>query len=50
MILRRLAFLLIAALAACGGGEGTGPTYPVQVPPGASFTQITDSLEARGIV
>lgn len=50
MILRRLAFLFVVALAACGGGEGTGPTQPVQVPPGASFTQITDSLAARGIV
>lgn len=50
MILRRLLSLFVVLLAACGSGKGTGPTQPVQVPPGASFAQITDSLENRGIV
>jgi UPF0755 protein len=50
MILRRLSFFLLVLIAACGSGEGTGPVLPVQVPPGASFGQITDTLETRGIV
>jgi UPF0755 protein len=36
-------------LGACGG-KGTGPKLPVQVPPGASFAQIADSLHERGII
>jgi UPF0755 protein len=50
MILRRRLFILLALLAACGKGPGTGDRLPVQVPPGASFAQITDSLTRRGIV
>ncbi len=50
MILRRCSWLVIVIFAACGNDDGTGPTLPVQVPPGASFGQITDSLETRGIV
>ena len=50
MILRRCLFLFLVLLAACGKGAGTGDKLPVQVPPGASFSQITDSLTARGIV
>ena len=50
MTLRRLSYGLLVLLAACGSGKGTGPTLPVQVPPGASFSQITDSLATRGIV
>lgn len=50
MILRRRLFWFIFLLAGCGSGKGTGPTQMVQVPPGASFGQITDSLTARGIV
>ena len=50
MILRRCLFLLLVLVGACGRGGGTGPTLPVQVPPGASFAQITDTLEQRGII
>lgn len=49
-MMRRHLFLFLALLAACGKGDGTGPTLPVQVPPGASFAQITDSLETRGVI
>ena len=48
--LQRIACLMIVLLAACGSGEGTGERLPVQVPPGASFAQITDTLLARGII
>ncbi|HET9440016.1 MAG TPA: endolytic transglycosylase MltG [Longimicrobiales bacterium] len=48
--LRHCALLLIALLAACGSGAGTGERLPVQVPPGAGFAQITDTLEQRGII
>lgn len=41
---------LALLLAACGDKPGTGPELPVQVPAGASFAQVTDSLHARGIV
>jgi UPF0755 protein len=50
MILRRLLFLCLAFLTACGKGKGTGDKRPLQVPPGASFSEITDSLTQRGIV
>jgi UPF0755 protein len=50
MNLRRCLFLLLVLLAACGKGDGTGERLPVQVPVGASFSQITDTLEARGII
>ena len=50
-IARTLYLLLsLAPLLLSCGGEGSGPKLPVQVPPGASFAQITDSLTARGIV
>lgn len=49
IFLRRCLFISLVLLASCGG-EGTGPRLPVQVPPGASFAQITDTLTARGIV
>jgi UPF0755 protein len=49
MRLRRLLLLSLLLIAACGG-EGTGPRLPVQVPVGASFGQITDTLETRGII
>jgi UPF0755 protein len=42
--------VLIAMFAAACGGKPTGPKLPVQVPAGASFSQIADSLEARGII
>src|SRR5688572_12657511 len=50
MILRRCVLALLVTLAACGKGKGTGPVIPVQVPSGASFSQISDTLEARGVV
>jgi UPF0755 protein len=51
MILRRrLCLFLVVLLTACGKGEGTGEKLPVQVPPGATFSQITDTLERRGII
>ncbi len=50
MIFRRCVFFLLVSIAACGKGDGTGPTLAVQVPPGASFGQITDTLETRGII
>jgi UPF0755 protein len=47
---RKLLFSLALLLIAGCGGEGSGPKLPLQVPPGASFAQITDSLATRGIV
>ena len=49
MILRRFFLTLFLLTIGCGG-QGSGPRVPVQVPPGASFAQITDTLETRGIV
>ena len=43
------AALLALTLAACTG-EGTGPVQRVHVRPGASFAEVADSLEAKGIV
>ncbi|MFW6330441.1 MAG: endolytic transglycosylase MltG [Gemmatimonadota bacterium] len=38
-------------LAACGGSQpGEGPAHRVTIPPGASFSAVADSLEARDIV
>src|SRR5687767_11908949 len=45
-----IACLAAATLAGCAGGEGTGPAVRVRVPPGAGFAQVTDSLEARGLI
>lgn len=42
--------LLVSLVAAACGGKPTGPRLAVQVPPGASFVEITDSLAARGII
>ena len=42
------ALLLLLALACTG--EGTGDPVRVHVPVGASFSQVADSLEAKGIV
>lgn len=49
MNLRNYIFASAVLVVGCGGA-GTGDKLPVQVPPGASFTQITDTLEARGII
>jgi UPF0755 protein len=43
------AFLLLAALTGCTG-EGTGPAVRLRVPPGTGFSQITDSLSAKGVI
>ena len=40
---------LALVLAACTG-EGSGPVQRVHVRPGASFSEVADSLEAKGIV
>src|SRR5688500_7451392 len=48
MKLRHFLLVFLLAMAACG--PGTGEKLPVQVPPGASFAQISDTLESRGIV
>lgn len=42
--------LVVSLLATACGGQPSGPKLPVQVPAGASFSQIADSLEARGII
>ena len=40
-----------SGLSACGGNEpGDGPTRRLTVPPGASFSAVTDSLESSGIL
>jgi UPF0755 protein len=41
--------LLCSALAACGGA-GTGEPIRVHIPPGASFSAVTDSLATRDII
>jgi UPF0755 protein len=43
------AVLLVPAMAGCGG-EPSGPELHVEVPAGASFRQVADTLEARGII
>lgn len=45
----RSAIIITLLMAGCGGNP-TGDKLPVQVPQGASFGQISDSLEARGII
>lgn len=42
--------LFVSVFAAACGAKPSGPKIAVQVPPGASFAQIADSLEARGII
>jgi UPF0755 protein len=44
-----LALLLLAGIAGCGG-EGEGEPMHVRIPPGSSFNQVVDTLEAHGIV
>jgi UPF0755 protein len=43
-------WLCVSLLLAACGSEGLGEPVRVHVPQGASFTQITDSLAARGVV
>ncbi|MGQ0561824.1 MAG: endolytic transglycosylase MltG [Gemmatimonadota bacterium] len=43
-------FLVLCVVLAACGGEPSGPKLPVRVPPGATFAQIADSLEARGLI
>lgn len=48
----RKAFLLLGTallLAGCGG-KGEGPIERVRVPAGSSFSQVADTLSARGII
>ena len=47
--MRAVIVVALIGLASCGGA-GEGPRLTVQVPPGASFGQITDSLHVRGLV
>jgi UPF0755 protein len=42
--------LFMTVLVGACGGTPSGPKLPVQVPIGASFSQIADSLSARGII
>ena len=46
---RRAALLLLAFIAACSGAPG-GEAMRVHVPAGASFSQVADSLSARGVI
>lgn len=48
--MRVAASLWLACVVAACGGETSGPTRHVQVPAGASFGQVADSLRARGII
>lgn len=48
-VVRSLA-VISCALGACGHGAGEGLKLHVQVAPGASFGQIADSLNARGVI
>ena len=42
---------LALGLTACGGqGPGSGAVQRVTVPAGAAFSQVADTLEARGLV
>ncbi|HUE77478.1 MAG TPA: endolytic transglycosylase MltG, partial [Longimicrobiales bacterium] len=41
---------LALVLSACGGQAGDGPVHRVTVAPGASFSQVADTLDERGIV
>ncbi|MGQ0813295.1 MAG: endolytic transglycosylase MltG [Gemmatimonadota bacterium] len=49
--MRLLTTVLVLTLVCAGcGRKPTGPKLPVQVPPGATFAEITDSLHARGLI
>jgi UPF0755 protein len=48
---RPFVLTLTAVLLACGGAaEGDGPAHRIQVPPGAPFRAVADSLETRDII
>jgi UPF0755 protein len=42
--------LALALAIGCGGTAGTGPVERVAIPRGASFSEVLDSLERRGLV
>jgi UPF0755 protein len=44
------AWVLLGGAAACGSGEGEGEPVQLSVPAGASFSQVSDTLAARGII
>jgi UPF0755 protein len=44
------AWVLLGGAAACGSGEGSGEPVQMSVPAGASFSQVSDTLAARGII
>lgn len=50
--MKKSAFGLVALLTlpACGDDPGEGPVHRIVVPPGASFSQVADSLDARNIL
>lgn len=49
--MRKLLLISLIGLAACGShGQGSGPLRRVRVPLGASFGDVADSLEAKGIL
>ncbi|MEX1184434.1 MAG: endolytic transglycosylase MltG [Gemmatimonadota bacterium] len=47
---RMLAPMITAPLLACGSGGGEGEPVRLTVPPGASFSEVTDTLAARAII
>ncbi|HUG40596.1 MAG TPA: endolytic transglycosylase MltG [Longimicrobiales bacterium] len=42
--------LLLAATACGGNGQGDGPVQRITVRPGASFSEVADSLDAKGVL
>ena len=50
-MIRRWLIIPVITAAACGGNApGDGPVKRLTVPPGASFSQVADSLDAQGIL
>lgn len=47
---RILGLTVLLALAGCGDDPGDGPVQRITVPPGASFSQVADTLDDRGIL
>lgn len=47
---RRALIATLAVLAACAGPPATGPVQRITVPPGATFSQVVDSLQAHHLV
>lgn len=47
---RVCSWVALALAAGCGGEPSEGPPVEVTVPSGATFSQIIDSLESRGLV